>query len=115
MYLLDVHLFSDSDMIRTSVGFTWPTNIEPIFLHNALLIERSQREKQDALKEKREKLMSEIEKERLRIVDLEECGDIDLIQQYVNDCAAIQKRINTAALTVEAINRAGFEIGRWLA
>ena len=53
----DVHLFSDSDMIRTSIAFTWPANIEPIFLANALLIEKSQREKQDALKEKREKLM----------------------------------------------------------
>jgi dynein heavy chain len=99
-------------MIRGSIAFTWPTNIEPIFRANAELIERAQREKQDALKEKREKLMNEIEKERLKIIDLEECGDIDMINQYVIDCGAIQKRINTAYLTAEAINREE-ELFKW--
>ena len=45
--------------------------------------------------------MSDIEKERLKIVDLEECGDLDLINQYVNDCQQITKRIAAASRTVE--------------
>ena len=48
----------------------------------------------------------------MRIVDLEDCGDVDLTQQYVNDCVAIQKRINAAAQTVEAINREE-ELFKW--
>ena len=51
----------------SSIAFSWPKNIEPIFMENALLIEKSNNEKQEALKHKRELLIADIEKEQLRI------------------------------------------------
>ena len=67
MYLLDVHLFTPADVEKSSIAFSWPKNIEPIFLNNALLIEKSNNEKQTALREKRENLIADIEKEQLRL------------------------------------------------
>ena len=105
MFMMDVHYFTEGDLLRTAVAFTWPTNIEPIFNANALLIEKSQNEKQSALKERREKLVADIESERERIADLENCGDAEHIQQYVKDCQGIARRIGQHMASVETINR----------
>ena len=67
MYMLDVHLFAENDVIKSATAFSWPRNIEPIFQRNALLIEKSYEVKQTALKEKREILIADIEKEASRI------------------------------------------------
>lgn len=105
LFMMDVHFFPEGDLLRTAVAFTWPTNIEPVFNANALLIEKSQNEKQSALKERREKLVADIESERERIADLENCGDPEHIQQYVKDCQGIARRIGQHMAAVETINR----------
>ena len=105
LFMMDVHFFPEGDLLRTAVAFTWPTNIEPVFNANALLIEKSQNEKQSALKERREKLVADIESERERIADLENCGDPEHIHQYVKDCQGIARRIAQHMAAVETINR----------
>ena len=105
MYLLDVHLFTPADIEKSSIAFSWPKNIEPIFMHNALLIEKANNEKQAALREKREVLIADIEKEQVRLSEFDECGDYDSIKNYVADCTALSKRLQQYAITIEAINR----------
>ena len=74
-------------------------------MHNALLIEKANNEKQAALREKREILIADIEKEQVRLSEFDECGDYDSIKNYVADCTALSKRLQQYATTIEAINR----------
>ena len=57
------------------------------------------------MREKREMLIADIEKEQVRLGEFDECGDYDSIKNYVADCSALSKRLAQYALTIEAINR----------
>ena len=96
---------SESDVSKSSVAFSWPKNIEPIFMNNTLLVEQTTQDFQTALKEKREILIADIEKEQMRIAEFDQCGDFNAVKSYVADCTGIQKRLVQYERNIEAINQ----------
>lgn len=74
-------------------------------MNNTLLVEQSTQDFQTALKEKREILIADIEKEQNRIAEFDQCGDFNAVKSYVADCTGIQKRLVQYERNIEAINK----------
>ena len=71
----------------------WPTNIGPVFEQSDSLIVGAQKQGENVLKEKREKLILELEKLRKRAGEFSEYGDMDMMLQYMKDVQAVQKKV----------------------
>nr|XP_026690532.1 dynein heavy chain 12, axonemal isoform X1 [Ciona intestinalis] len=111
-FLLDVHMFSGDDIELNSTVLTWPKTIQPIFDANDDLVEASKKAGEQELLQKREKLTLELEKLSRRVADFAECGELDMMQQYVNDTRAVHKRLTEAAEQIEFINKEE-ELFKW--
>ena len=59
--------------------------------------------------EKREKVMAEIEKLRTRVDEFNDYGEMDMMQQYVQDIRAVQKRVSDVTEQIGWINKVGGE------
>lgn len=59
------------------------------------------------LLERREKLILELIKLRHRVDEFNDFGELDMMQQYIKDGAAVQKRLNEARTQVTWINKVG--------
>ena len=57
--------------------------------------------------EKREKVMAEIEKLRTRVDEFNDYGEMDMMQQYVQDIRAVQKRVSDVTEQISWINKVG--------
>ena len=55
--------------------------------------------------EKREKVMAEIEKLRARVDEFNDYGEMDMMQQYVQDVRAVQKRVADVTEQISWINK----------
>ena len=53
------------------------------------------------LLERKEKLMLELQKLKLRVDEFNDYGELDMMQQYVQDVRAVQKRIQGAQEEIE--------------
>ncbi|KAL3853467.1 hypothetical protein ACJMK2_017003 [Sinanodonta woodiana] len=104
-YLIDVHLFSPEDIDLNCEALTWPKRINPVFDENEELIEKSKNSGEKILMEKREKVMLELEKLRQRVDEFNDYGELDMMQQYVQDVRAVQKRLTDVAEQIQWINR----------
>ena len=55
--------------------------------------------------EKREKVMLELEKLRQRVDEFNDYGELDMMQQYVNDVRTVQKRLVDVSESIGWINK----------
>ena len=58
--------------------------------------------------ERREKVMAELEKLRARVDEFNDYGEMDMMQQYVQDIRAVQKRVTEVTDQIDWINKVGF-------
>jgi dynein heavy chain len=104
-YLLDVHIFDPEEIDLNETVLTWPNQIEPIFEQNDDLVEASKKAGEAELLAKRERVMLELEKLSRRAQEFEECGEVDLMQQYVTDTRTVQKRLTDVQEQIVFINK----------
>ncbi|WAR27202.1 DYH12-like protein [Mya arenaria] len=104
-YLIDVFLFAPEDIDLNCEVLTWPTRINPVFDKNEELIEKSKQKGEKGLMERREKVMMELEKLRTRVDEFNDYGELDMMQQYVSDIRAVQKRLTDVTNEISWINK----------
>ncbi|KAL5014779.1 hypothetical protein ScPMuIL_009049 [Solemya velum] len=104
-YLLDVYMFSSEDIQLNSDVLNWPTLINPVFDENDELIEKSKQSGEKSLNERKEKVMMELEKLRQRVDEFNDYGELDMMQQYVQDVRVLQKRLAETRDQIEWINK----------
>ena len=56
------------------------------------------------LMERKEKLIMELHKLKARIDEFNDYGEMDMMQQYVQDVKAVQKRLENAVTEIEWVN-----------
>ena len=69
------------------------------------MIEKSKQSGEKQLLEKREKVMMELEKLRQRVDEFNDYGELDMMQQYVMDVRAVQKRLTDVQEQIGFINK----------
>ena len=69
------------------------------------LVEASKQKSEKYLNEKREKVMLELEKLRQRVDEFNDYGELDTMQQYVQDVAKVQRRIAEVQEQIAWINK----------
>ena len=104
-YLLDVYFFSPEDLTLNSRVLLWPSEIDPVFDKNDDLVEQSKQAGEKTLIERKEKLMLELQKLKSRIDEFNDYGELDMMQQYVQDVRAVQKRLNDAQDQITWVNK----------
>lgn len=68
-------------------------------------MEASKRAGEQELLQKQEKVMLELEKLSRRVEEFHECGESDLMQQYVNDVRTVQKKLSETQEQITFINK----------
>ena len=68
-------------------------------------MEASKKAGEAELLQKRERVMLELEKLSRRAQEFEECGEVDLMQQYVTDTRTVQKRLTDVQEQITFINK----------
>ena len=86
-YLLEVHSFSEEDMLANQSTLTWPQKLSPIFEQHEQLIESAKLAGESTLTAKQEKVQIEVEKCHRRVEEFSECSDLSQMQQYCKDVA----------------------------
>ncbi|XP_059163826.1 dynein axonemal heavy chain 12-like isoform X1 [Physella acuta] len=104
-YLIDVFFFEPKDIELNCEVLTWPTRIMPIFDENDTLVEQSRLKGEKELIHRREKIMLELEKLRMRVDEFNDYGELDMMQQYVQDVRQVQRRIQDLNEQVNWINK----------
>ncbi|PVD24358.1 hypothetical protein C0Q70_14839 [Pomacea canaliculata] len=104
-YLIDVFMFTPKDIELNCEVLTWPTRINPVFDENDVLVESSKQKAEKSLVERREKVMLELEKLRQRVDEFNDYGELDMMQQYVQDVVKVQRRISDLQEQIEWINK----------
>ncbi|KAL8620603.1 hypothetical protein ACOMHN_017884 [Nucella lapillus] len=69
------------------------------------LVENSKQKSEKQLNEKREKVMLELEKLRQRVDEFNDYGELDTMQQYVQDVVKVQRRIAEVQEQIVWINK----------
>ena len=82
LYLIDVHIFSEDDIKLNTLTLGWPSNIKPVFEQNTEIVEDCKARFEDNLQKKSDWITKELQKLSLRVLELEELGEILSIQQY---------------------------------
>ncbi|ESP01004.1 hypothetical protein LOTGIDRAFT_225521 [Lottia gigantea] len=104
-YLIDVFMFEQEDIELNCEVLTWPSRINPVFDQNDDLVDQSKQKSEKALLEKREKVMLELEKLRQRVIEFNDCGELDHMQQYVSDVRIVQKKLLELSEHIAWINK----------
>jgi len=112
VFFMDVHLFSQEDLQLNRDVLNWPTIIEPVFTQSDELMEDCRRENEQALVSKREHVMVELEKLKIRVDEFEHMGDLDMMQMYVNDTNKIHKQLQQLQESIATINNEE-ELFKW--
>lgn len=69
------------------------------------LVESSKQLGERSLIEKKEKIMLELQKLKQRVDEFNDYGELDMMNQYVQDVRAVQKRLADAQDQIEWINK----------
>ncbi|XP_041350374.1 dynein heavy chain 12, axonemal-like isoform X3 [Gigantopelta aegis] len=104
-YLIDVFMFTKEDIELNCEVLTWPKRINPVFDQNDELVESSKQKGEKSLLEKREKVMMELERLRQRVDEFNDYGELDMMQQYVQDVRKIQQRLAEVSENISWINK----------
>ena len=68
-------------------------------------MESSKQKCEELLNERREKVLLELEKLRSRVDEFNDYGELDMMLQYTQDVAKVQKRISDVQVNVTWINK----------
>lgn len=98
------NIFVQEDLTLHKTLLNWPVKIEPVFEKNDEILEAARKQGEQRVIQKKEKLMNDIVKLRLRIEELGQCEKVDLVNQYLNDTKNEYKRIDELKARVEDIN-----------
>ena len=82
----------------------WMSNIRWNSLH-LQLVESSKQSGEKSLQERKEKLMLELQKLKQRVDEFNDYGELDMMQQYVQDVRAVQKRLADAQEQITWVNK----------
>ena len=82
LYIIDVHIFSQEDIVLNTKTLGWPVKIRPVFEQNTEIVEDCKARFEDNLQKKSEWTSRELEKLAVRVQELEELGEIANVQQY---------------------------------
>ncbi len=104
-YLLDVYIFSSDDLDLNSQVLMWPKNINPIFEKNDDIVASAKHVGEKGLVERKEKLMLELQKLKQRVDEFNDYGELDMMQQYVQDVRAVQRRLVDAQEQITWVNK----------
>ncbi|XP_069101059.1 dynein axonemal heavy chain 12-like isoform X1 [Argopecten irradians] len=104
-YLIDVYMFPPEDINLNCEVLTWPKRINPVFDDHDDLVEKSKVSGEKQLLEKREKVILELEKLRQRVDEFNDYGELDMMQQYVQDVRLVQKRLADVTEQITWINK----------
>ncbi|TSM04870.1 Dynein heavy chain 7, axonemal [Bagarius yarrelli] len=104
-YLLDVHIFNEEDLELHSTVLLWPRNIYPVFELSAEVLEKAQLKGEQELLERREKMMLELERLIRKTEEFADCSELDMMQQYVTDVRAVQKRLQDVEELIIFVNK----------
>ena len=69
------------------------------------LVESSKQSGEKSLQERKEKLMLELQKLKQRVDEFNDYGELDMMQQYVQDVRAVQKRLADAQEQITWVNK----------
>ncbi|RUS86015.1 hypothetical protein EGW08_006227, partial [Elysia chlorotica] len=105
MYLIDRFIFNEADMAMNSQVLTWPDRIMPIFDANDLMMEEARREGELKLIEARNKLVNDLARLHTRVEEFCDYGELHMIQHYVHDTRAVQKKLAELANQIEWIHK----------
>ncbi|KAJ8372020.1 hypothetical protein AAFF_G00295320 [Aldrovandia affinis] len=103
--LLDLHIFEPEDIELNSTVLLWPQNMLPVFDRGDEVIYSATRKGQEELLVRRERLVLELEKLGNRLEEFAESCELEMMQQYVADVKAVQKRLQEAEDTIAFINK----------
>ncbi|BFZ08761.1 hypothetical protein BsWGS_11799 [Bradybaena similaris] len=105
MYLIDRFFFSESDMEMNSRVLTWPDRIVPVFDANDVMLEESKRNGELKLIECRNKVNQELKWLKKRVDEFNDCGELHMMQQYVQDTRTVQRRLAEVHNQIEWIHK----------
>ncbi|KAJ8333348.1 hypothetical protein SKAU_G00422440 [Synaphobranchus kaupii] len=103
--LLDLHIFEAEDLELNSTVLLWPRNMLPVFDLGDEVLLSSKRKGEEELLVRRERLVLELEKLGHRLEEFAECCELEMMQQYVADVKAVQKRLQEAEDAIAFINK----------
>ncbi|XP_065670290.1 dynein axonemal heavy chain 12 isoform X3 [Hydra vulgaris] len=103
-YLLESYTLSNEDLSLNSSVLLWPTKILPVFSQGDQIVENARKESERALKEKREKIILELDKIKRKVEEFVEFGDMELMLQYMKDAQALQKKLSEMVDIISSIN-----------
>jgi dynein heavy chain len=103
-YLLEYYALPMADITLNSSVLNWPTQMSPVFDESDQIIAKAQKAGEDELKEKREKVILELEKLKQRVKEFVEFGDMDMMMQYLKDVQAVQRKCTEFTELIERIN-----------
>ena len=73
-------------------------------------MEASKQAGERTLMEKKEKVMLELQKLKQRVDEFNDYGELDMMQQYVQDVKAVQKRLADAQEQITYVNKEEVQI-----
>lgn len=103
-WMLDIYIFSEDDIELNKTTMMWPKRINPVYDQNDELVEKMKQEGEKQLVERREKLILELNKLKQRVEELDDCGELDMMQTYVQEIRQTQKKLNEAQNEIEWTN-----------
>ncbi|CAF1554905.1 unnamed protein product, partial [Didymodactylos carnosus] len=104
-YLLEEYLFSDDDIKLNSETLLWPNNIGPIFDTSDELTQQVRGKNEQVLLEKRERLISDLQKMQRRVDEFADNGVLQMMAEYALDVKHVQKKIVDVENEIEWINQ----------
>ncbi|EDV24937.1 uncharacterized protein TRIADDRAFT_25541, partial [Trichoplax adhaerens] len=104
LYLLEASLLCSDDIELNSITLTWPQRIDPVFEENDDIIATARKNSERNLVDKREKVLLDLEKLNRRVMEYNEYGDLDMMNQYVKDVQSTQRKIQEISEMISVIN-----------
>ncbi|KAK3752207.1 hypothetical protein QZH41_008048 [Actinostola sp. cb2023] len=89
--------------VGLSAYFLIGSERKPFECHGTI-VAVAQKKNESALLEKREKVMLELSKLNRRVEEFKECGDLDMMTQYMKDVQSLQKKLGELVETIGFIN-----------
>lgn len=102
-FLLDNFLFTQEELDLNTHTLLWPHEIGPIFDFNDELAAEVRAKNDSELVDRREKLLAELNKIQTRIEEFTDCGELEMMKEYVQDVKNVQTRILKTEQEIEWI------------
>ncbi|XP_076341451.1 dynein axonemal heavy chain 12-like [Tachypleus tridentatus] len=105
LYLLDIYMFSSSDLDLNSDVLSWPAKVEPLLNSILRVLDTSKISFEEHLISVTENVTVDLERLAQRVKEFEDYGDLDLMPQYTQEIRQFQRRLKDVHQTIEWINQ----------